>query len=94
MAPSRGTSFLLGALVVSSLLLFAFNYQRLLLGVSISFLGLHGLDAAEENLAIVLHPNDHVLRDPKTIHLYWNITKGYRSPDGVQKLVYLINGMT
>lgn len=40
----------------------------------------------------VLHPNDHVHRTPKTIRLSWNITQEKRSPDGVLKSVYLING--
>lgn len=44
------------------------------------------------NLALVLHPEDHVYRQPETIRYVWNITSGFRSPDGVKKRVYLING--
>ncbi|KUJ18043.1 uncharacterized protein LY89DRAFT_696478 [Mollisia scopiformis] len=40
---------------------------------------------------MILHPEEHNSRFSKTIHLHWNITKGYRSPDGVRKLVYLVN---
>lgn len=43
--------------------------------------------------AILLHPEDHIYRTPKAIHLSWNITLEHRSPDGVSKPVYLINGM-
>ncbi|KAG6292812.1 hypothetical protein E4U46_008242 [Claviceps purpurea] len=41
---------------------------------------------------IVLHPEQHVYREPKKIRVDWNITKGMRSPDGVVKSIYLING--
>lgn len=41
-----------------------------------------------------LHPEDHALRPPTTIRLSWNITSEYRRPDGVNKLIYLINGIT
>jgi hypothetical protein len=44
------------------------------------------------NLAISLNPQDHVHRQPKTIHHLWNITSDLRTPDGVAKRVYLING--
>ncbi|OBS29624.1 hypothetical protein FPOA_03562 [Fusarium poae] len=38
-----------------------------------------------------LHPHEHTSRPPKTIVYSWNITSGIRSPDGVEKRVYLIN---
>ncbi|KAG6045084.1 hypothetical protein E4U39_002735 [Claviceps sp. Clav50 group G5] len=41
---------------------------------------------------IVLHPEQHVYREPKKIRIDWNITKEMRSPDGVVKSIYLING--
>ncbi|KAG5993465.1 hypothetical protein E4U52_001934 [Claviceps spartinae] len=41
---------------------------------------------------IVLHPEQHVYRDSKKIRIDWNITKEMRSPDGVVKSIYLING--
>ncbi|KAK4945723.1 hypothetical protein LTR10_015071 [Elasticomyces elasticus] len=43
------------------------------------------------DLRIILHPEDHVSRPPTTLTYSWIITKGYRSPDGVRKEVYLIN---
>ncbi|CAG8948828.1 hypothetical protein HYFRA_00001951 [Hymenoscyphus fraxineus] len=45
-----------------------------------------------ENLGVILHPDEHIYREPKTIKHVWAITKGLRSPDGVEKSVYLING--
>jgi hypothetical protein len=52
-------------------------------------------DTSGENpdLAIRLHPGDHEAREPRTIRYQWDITKDYRYPDRVRKLVYLINGM-
>lgn len=40
----------------------------------------------------VLHPERHRSREPETIHLTWNVTSEKRAPDGVLRLVYLING--
>jgi hypothetical protein len=48
--------------------------------------------SSETHLDQFLHPQDHVYRKPRTIYQHWAITKGYRAPDGVKKLVYLING--
>ncbi|KAM0490723.1 hypothetical protein ACHAP8_011268 [Fusarium lateritium] len=39
-----------------------------------------------------LHAQEHTSRPPKTLVYSWNITAGIRSPDGVEKRVYLING--
>lgn len=44
------------------------------------------------DLKSLLHPEDHVLRDPKSRHIWWNITKGTIVPNGVRKHVFLING--
>jgi FtsP/CotA-like multicopper oxidase with cupredoxin domain len=38
-----------------------------------------------------LRPEDHTNVEPNTIDLQWRISTGLRSPDGVSKLVYLIN---
>jgi FtsP/CotA-like multicopper oxidase with cupredoxin domain len=43
-------------------------------------------------LGIELHPEDHVFRKPKTITHHWTITSASRSPDGVKKDIYLVNG--
>jgi hypothetical protein len=44
-------------------------------------------------LNYVLHPQDHVFREAKKIEHDWVVTSGIRSPDGVEKRVYLISGM-
>lgn len=43
------------------------------------------------SLNVRLHQEAHSTRDATTQHLSWRITSGLRSPDGVQKRVYLIN---
>ncbi|EME87500.1 uncharacterized protein MYCFIDRAFT_184514 [Pseudocercospora fijiensis CIRAD86] len=41
---------------------------------------------------INLHPEEHILREARTIELEWNITRAIIRPDGVAKEVYLVNG--
>ncbi|KAG5977890.1 hypothetical protein E4U55_006455 [Claviceps digitariae] len=41
---------------------------------------------------ILLHPEQHIYREAKTVRFDWTITAETRSPDGVAKLIYLING--
>lgn len=43
-------------------------------------------------LAYRLHAQEHVSRPSTTLVFRWNVTAGLRSPDGVEKRVYLING--
>jgi hypothetical protein len=43
-------------------------------------------------LAYRLHAQEHTSRQPTTLVFSWNVTAGLRSPDGVDKRVYLING--
>ncbi|RHZ58286.1 hypothetical protein CDV55_106464 [Aspergillus turcosus] len=50
------------------------------------------VEDGEDNESTLLHPERHVFRDPTTIHMTWNVTLEPRAPDGVMKLVYLING--
>ncbi|KAJ3479850.1 hypothetical protein NLG97_g8215 [Lecanicillium saksenae] len=45
-----------------------------------------------QETGFVLNPKDHNAREPKTVRMTWNVTRELREPDGVQKLVYLING--
>ncbi|PNY27652.1 Iron transport multicopper oxidase FET3 [Tolypocladium capitatum] len=45
----------------------------------------------ERQLAIALRPARHAAREATTLTLSWNITLGTRSPDGVEKQVYLVN---
>ncbi|KUJ18466.1 uncharacterized protein LY89DRAFT_582403 [Mollisia scopiformis] len=42
-------------------------------------------------LGVRLHPQDHESRPPTTITHRWKVSSDYRSPDGVRKLVYLVN---
>lgn len=46
------------------------------------------------DLKLLLHPGDHVSRDPVIRHFSWNITKARIAPNGVQKDVFLINSET
>ncbi|KAG9961243.1 hypothetical protein KCU61_g5649, partial [Aureobasidium melanogenum] len=43
-------------------------------------------------LNIQLHPEDHATREPSILTFKWQVTSSVQSPDGVEKLVYLING--
>lgn len=52
-----------------------------------------GHEAGTMELAIVLHPNEYASREARVVTHKWKITRGFRSPDGVKKLVYLINGI-
>lgn len=45
-----------------------------------------------KQLAYLLHPQEHASRPPTTLSFNWTISSGLRSPDGVEKQVYLING--
>ena len=52
----------------------------------------HDEGPQEEMLAIQLHPESHLFRLPQTITHRWTITSGFRSPDGVKKRIYMVNG--
>ncbi|KAH8892839.1 hypothetical protein GQ53DRAFT_793693 [Thozetella sp. PMI_491] len=45
----------------------------------------------QRDLAVLLHPEEHLSRDPGLRQFTWNITKESRAPDGVKKEVFLIN---
>lgn len=47
---------------------------------------------SESDIKLVLHPEDHVSREPRVVRLSWNISKARLSPDGVQRDVILVNG--
>ncbi|KAK5999704.1 hypothetical protein QM012_005110 [Aureobasidium pullulans] len=47
---------------------------------------------SETRLNIRLHPEDHATREPTTLSFSWRITSALQTPDGVEKLIYLING--
>lgn len=46
----------------------------------------------ERDLKFMLHPEEHVSRDPCIRKFSWNITKETIAPNGVEKNVFLING--
>lgn len=48
-------------------------------------------DDATSHLGYRLHPQSHASRPPTTQSFNWTITAGTRSPDGVEKRVYLVN---
>jgi hypothetical protein len=48
----------------------------------------------ERNLEVILHPEEHVSRDSGLRKFSWIITKAVIAPDGVQKNVFLINGIS
>ena len=47
-----------------------------------------------DSLAIILQPELHRSRPPRVVEHNWTITSGVKSPDGVQKQVYLVNSET
>jgi len=49
-------------------------------------------DGSDDDV-ILLHPEQHIYRKAKAVRFEWTITTETRSPDGVAKLIYLINGM-
>ncbi|TQV93630.1 ferro-O2-oxidoreductase [Cordyceps javanica] len=52
----------------------------------------HKQPQPREQVAIPLHPHLHAKRDAKTLRFDWTVSVGLRSPDGVEKQVYLVNG--
>ncbi|KAF5720936.1 putative multicopper oxidase [Fusarium globosum] len=48
-------------------------------------------DDTTGHLGYRLHPGDHATRPPTTQYFNWTIAAGTRSPDGVEKRVYLVN---
>lgn len=51
------------------------------------------MSSPAKQLAIPLHPEKHVSRGAKTLEFHWNVTLGTMAPDGVEKHVYLVNGL-
>ncbi|KAF4457103.1 putative multicopper oxidase [Fusarium austroafricanum] len=45
----------------------------------------------ERHIGYRLRPQDHVSHPPEVLYFDWTITTGVRSPDGVEKRVYLVN---
>lgn len=93
---SRWTSYLLASLLISCFLSFGFNYRELFISPKV-FENFHPEFSDEKasdeiGISLPLHPERHISRAPTTFKLHWEITQGRRSPDGVSKLIYLING--
>jgi hypothetical protein len=79
---------------ISSTILLLFTYRKYRIGNASSMFALHQKPgSSSRDITIKLHPENYNRRAATTIVHYWNITKGYRSPDGVQKKLYLINGL-
>jgi hypothetical protein len=57
-------------------------------------LNLAAVREPERDLGFLLHPEDHVSREPGVRRFVWNITKATIAPDGVQKEVFLINSLS
>jgi FtsP/CotA-like multicopper oxidase with cupredoxin domain len=51
------------------------------------------VESAQQSLGIRLHSKNHAHRPPQNITLDWTVTATERSPDGVKKSVYLVNGL-
>ncbi|EXJ72401.1 uncharacterized protein A1O5_04905 [Cladophialophora psammophila CBS 110553] len=82
-------------LLLSTLLLSQFGSDSSLLRAIKNTLWRSDLQNQEQpvgDIAVKLHPDAHVGRPPTTLTFNWEITKGFRYPDGVRKEVYLING--
>lgn len=98
----RSCSFRPSGLTCSLLLvaiITVLSYASIFQRQTVPFSALHpftknaaGISASSLMLGIELHPEDHVSRGPVEIVHHWNITSGFRSPDGVRKRVYLVNG--
>jgi hypothetical protein len=94
-AKENAVFILLTCMVLSASLLFLNAYHQLLPDFGLLSSQHHSSTqshSGESHLDQLLHPQDHVFRNPTTIYQHWVITKGYRALDGVKKLVYLING--
>jgi hypothetical protein len=89
----KNSFYVLVALIVSTLVSYTVFNLESLVAPRISHPGFdHSKSGAPRDLSLHLHPEDHIYRSIQTYRFQWNITKGYRSPDGVRKLIYLING--
>ncbi|KAJ5948165.1 multicopper oxidase-domain-containing protein [Penicillium verhagenii] len=86
------TGVLLGALLIALIYL---SRPDIYLWGSVSTLQPHHSTLSEAALRplIKLHHEDHAFRQPATLYMNWNVTKGLRRPDGVLKEIYLLNDL-
>ena len=90
----KGPAFyVLVLLFLSSTTLFIFTYRYFSSpSLTSSFEVPYEDTRPTRGFSIELHPKDYIRRLPTSLTHHWNITKGLRAPDGVNKTVYLING--
>ncbi|PFH57632.1 hypothetical protein XA68_14771 [Ophiocordyceps unilateralis] len=77
---------LLALATLLSLPLLAYTRRQRLPGVLVS-------EDGERQLAVMLHPERHNRRRPTVLLFNWTVTQGLRAPDGVEKMVYLVNDL-
>lgn len=82
------------AAIIVLLIAFLFLYQFSLSGSLFAQNWSQDAEERQPGQAIRLSPEDHRNREPRRISHEWNISKGKRAPDGVEKQVYLINGIS
>jgi hypothetical protein len=87
----RPAFYCLILLLLSSIVLFRLTYRNFS-ALYLTAFGPSHESGPPRGFSIQLHPKDHVRRLPTSLTHHWNITKGLRAPDGVNKTVYLING--
>jgi hypothetical protein len=87
----RPAYYCLTLLLISTAILFVLTYRKFS-GFRLSAFGSSYASRPPRVFSIQLHPRDHITRLPTSLTHHWNITKGLRAPDGVNKTVYLING--
>ncbi|RDA82392.1 hypothetical protein CP532_6272 [Ophiocordyceps camponoti-leonardi (nom. inval.)] len=83
--------FLLALATVLALPLLAYTRRQRLPGVVVVVAAADPAQDDPKQLAVKLHPENHVRREPTVLTFNWTVTRGLRSPDGVEKMVYLVN---
>ena len=78
---------------IASLILLAVLLVCMLAGIVHSNHALVAYTAQTDQLAIALDSKQHATRPAMTVVFNWTVSAGTRAPDGVQKRVYLVNGM-
>ncbi|RDA90781.1 hypothetical protein CP533_3606 [Ophiocordyceps camponoti-saundersi (nom. inval.)] len=81
--------FLLALATLLALPLLAYTRRQRLPGVVI----VDSHPDVEKQLAIKLHPENHAGREPTVLTFNWTVTRALRRPDGVEKMVYLVNDL-
>jgi FtsP/CotA-like multicopper oxidase with cupredoxin domain len=74
---------------IAVVILLRINSPQLQMSLSLSDDGNH--DEEHDLHPFQLHPQDHMYRQPTTLRQSWNVTSGFRRPDGVLKQLNLVN---